>query len=261
MSRDDAIDRAVRDVLSRPRRRTPEKPWGEDGWLWERVAFESMSGDPAAMEMSAKFMSTPAACGGNSRQGGLAMKLEVWRNAHWFVNLHRDEIVMAMGKGNMGSATQPDFEFPKMIWLSMRRTDRSDATFHDWREMQRVKNDLVGPEHEACELYPAESRLVDSADQFHLWVFEESTRTCFFPFGYMQRDVRDASDPDSATGSGGTQRAFDTIPQWRECPAGCKQGMVLEVDPYDPTGETEGLPKVPARRYRCQDCNEELPVE
>jgi hypothetical protein len=26
-----------------------------------------------------------------------------------------------------------------------------------------IKNELVGPEHEAVELYPAESRLVDSA--------------------------------------------------------------------------------------------------
>jgi hypothetical protein len=36
---------------------------------------------------------------------------------------------------------------------------------HDWRDLQRIKNQLVGPECEAVELYPAESRKVDTANQ------------------------------------------------------------------------------------------------
>lgn len=208
MNGDDIIRKVARDMAARKRVRTPEEPWGRDGWWWERVSSEQMTGDPDVLAHGAKFMAMPAACGGNSRQGGLAMKLEIWRNAHWFVNLYRDEIVLAMGPENAGSKSQPDFEFPKMLWLSMRRTDRSNATFHDWREMQRVKNELVGPEHEAVELYPAESRLVDSADQFHLWVFEEQGKSCFFPFGYMDRDVQDADNDNDATKGGGTQRSL-----------------------------------------------------
>ncbi|CAB4130435.1 hypothetical protein UFOVP119_59 [uncultured Caudovirales phage] len=51
--------------------------------------------------------------------------------------------------------------------LSIRRDDRGAA--RDWRHFQQIKNDILGPEVEAVELYPAESRVVDEANQFHLW--------------------------------------------------------------------------------------------
>ena len=53
-----------------------------------------------------------------------------------------------------------------MAKLSIRRNDREAV--HDWRDLQRIKNELVGPECEGFELYPAESRLVDTANQFWL---------------------------------------------------------------------------------------------
>ena len=71
-------------------------------------------------------------------------------------------------------------------WLSIVRRDRS--AMHDWRELQRVKNEICGPEREAVELYPAESRLVDTSNQFHLWVMPAGMT---FPFGYRDRDVSD----------------------------------------------------------------------
>ena len=40
---------------------------------------------------------------------------------------------------------------------------------HDWRDFQRIKNDLVGPEWEAIELYPAESRLLDPSNYYALF--------------------------------------------------------------------------------------------
>lgn len=60
-------------------------------------------------------------------------------------------------------------ELPPMIHLSIRRDDRQPC--RDWRDFQRIKNQLAGPEWEAVEMYPAESRLVDMANQFHLWCF------------------------------------------------------------------------------------------
>src|SRR6516164_7566855 len=61
----------------------------------------------------------------------------------------------------------PAGRWPALTHLSICRIDRKPI--HDWRELQEIKNALVGPEHEAVELYPAESRLVDTANQFHLW--------------------------------------------------------------------------------------------
>lgn len=40
---------------------------------------------------------------------------------------------------------------------------------HDWRDFQHIKNDLVGLEWEALELYPAESRLLDPSNYYYLW--------------------------------------------------------------------------------------------
>lgn len=73
---------------------------------------------------------------------------------------------------------------PRGFWLSIRTRDR--APVHDWRDLQRVKDEIVGPEAEGVELYPAESRLVDASNQYHLWVFEPPFR---FPFGYVDRLV------------------------------------------------------------------------
>lgn len=56
-----------------------------------------------------------------------------------------------------------------MIHLSIRNDDRS--TRHDWRDFQRIKNQLAGPEYEGLEVYPAESRKVDTANQYHLFCF------------------------------------------------------------------------------------------
>lgn len=40
---------------------------------------------------------------------------------------------------------------------------------HDWRDFQNIKNDLVGVDWEAIELYPAESRLLDPSNYYMLW--------------------------------------------------------------------------------------------
>jgi len=72
-----------------------------------------------------------------------------------------------------------------MVHLSIKTHDRSAR--HDWRDLQRIKNELCGPECEAVELFPAESRLVDGANQYHLFVFRDFR----FPFGFNERLVAD----------------------------------------------------------------------
>lgn len=59
--------------------------------------------------------------------------------------------------------------FGTVRWLSIKRLDR--AVIRDWRELQKIKNALAGPEVEAVEIFPAESRLVDTSNQFHSWAF------------------------------------------------------------------------------------------
>lgn len=85
-----------------------------------------------------------------------------------------------------------------ITWLSIKRRDK--APLNDWREMQRIKNAIVGEEREGCELYPAESRLVDTSNQYHIWVLPEGMS---FPFGYGDREIRTESS------GGAVQRPFD----------------------------------------------------
>jgi hypothetical protein len=77
--------------------------------------------------------------------------------------------------------------------LSIKRNDGSAV--RDWRDMQRIKNELLGDEAEAVELYPAESRLVDGANQYHLWALVG----CQWPIGFRSRLV-------SENQSGGVQQ-------------------------------------------------------
>ena len=83
-------------------------------------------------------------------------------------------------------------QWPAMIHLSIRRLDREAV--HDWRDFQRIKNELVGPEHEAVELYPAESRLMDTANQYHVWALAEPMPEMGFPFGQQKREVMEQGD-------------------------------------------------------------------
>ena len=72
-----------------------------------------------------------------------------------------------------------------LVHLSIKRIDREPC--QDWRDFQEIKNQLVGPECEGVELYPAESRKVDAANQYHLFVVPNATYR--FPFGFTVRAV------------------------------------------------------------------------
>jgi hypothetical protein len=68
--------------------------------------------------------------------------------------------------------------------LVITRVDRKPV--HRWRDLQRIKTELVGADVEAIEIYPAESRLVDLRNVYHLWCFHGLT----FPWGPTGRYVK-----------------------------------------------------------------------
>lgn len=76
-----------------------------------------------------------------------------------------------------------DPKVPSIVWLAVKRRDSQPC--RDWRDMQAIKNQLIGPECEAVELYPAESRKVDTGNQYHLWGFADPKYR--FPFGFRER--------------------------------------------------------------------------
>ena len=100
----------------------------------------------------------------------------------------------------------PDKTWPDMLWLSIKRIDKE--AIHDWRHLQEIKNEIVGPECEAVELYPAESRVVDGANQYHLWVFKSPKAR--WPFGMFTGGKGPArATPEQAAKVGAKQRPFE----------------------------------------------------
>jgi hypothetical protein len=72
-----------------------------------------------------------------------------------------------------------------LITLAIRREDRRPII--DWRDVQWIKNQILGPEVEAVQLFPAESRLVDTSNQYYLFANAEPGYR--FPFGFTERMV------------------------------------------------------------------------
>jgi hypothetical protein len=63
--------------------------------------------------------------------------------------------------------------------VTVQRFDRQPA--RDWRHLQQIKNDVCGPDWEAVELYPAQSRVVDLTNTTHLWVYRNRLDIGFEP--------------------------------------------------------------------------------
>jgi hypothetical protein len=68
------------------------------------------------------------------------------------------------------------------IRLSILRHDLQPCK--DWKHFQQIKNELVGPDYEAVELFPSENRLIDTSNEYHLWVHSEPAYR--FPFGFFE---------------------------------------------------------------------------
>lgn len=117
---------------------------------------------------------------------------EVWLNDEYVVYLRR--------------MTSDIEDQPEAIHLSIKSQDRSIR--HDWRDFQRIKNQLCGPEWEAMEIYPAESRLVDGANQYHLWCFPFN-----LGIGFNRRLVMDQETSEKAfpMAKGAVQRPFEEV--------------------------------------------------
>lgn len=99
--------------------------------------------------------------------------------------------------------------------LSIKRNDKRPA--HDWRELQAIKNEVCGWEREAIEIYPAESRLVDEADQTWLWVLPASEKV---GIGFNERcvDTAEAKADRAKTGKGSQRdwrQGISTGPNYR----------------------------------------------
>lgn len=81
--------------------------------------------------------------------------IEEWRNDLYLITVRRYD--------------NGWFFDPASPWVYIGIAAMDGAARHDWRDMQRIKNDICGAEWEAAELFPAESRLMDPSNYYLLF--------------------------------------------------------------------------------------------
>lgn len=144
---------------------------------------------------------------GRSDAVAISIESTVWQRI-----MFNDVYQVFMRKVFTGDA--PGSALASLTLLTIKRNDREPI--HDWRDLQRIKNELTSPEHEAIELYPSESRKLDSANQYWLWVLPKG-RT--LPFGQLVREVCTpeelAADPSDSIANS-RQRPFDEDDPWND---------------------------------------------
>ncbi len=94
------------------------------------------------------------------------------------------------------------------VWLSIRNNDRS--TRRDWRDFQRIKNEIVGREIEMVEIYPQESQKVDMSNQYHLWGWS-TTEPTFTGTGLGWREGVKVWNGITPNNMPGTEKAVQRI--------------------------------------------------
>lgn len=103
--------------------------------------------------------------------------------------------LLAPEQDRTGRPVQRVVSIGTMRHLSIKRIDRKPVGVERFAHFQRIKNDLVGPEYEAAELYPATSRLTDLANQYHLWALP--SKRLRFPFGFIGHPPKPAREESS----------------------------------------------------------------
>jgi hypothetical protein len=84
------------------------------------------------------------------------------------------------------------FKVPKGRLIQLGIASHDGTARHDFRDMMAIKDQLAGPECEAVELYPANSRLLDPSNYYSLLCFPDISRIRIGSNG--ERDVRDTHE-------------------------------------------------------------------
>ena len=101
----------------------------------------------------------------------LSAGAQFWRSSDYLVAIVDGSVVLPLELRD---------RCPEIWWLRIYRHDGKRIRNH-WSELQRIKNELVGSEHQGVEFYPPESLLQDGENSYHLWVFKKADVR--LPFG------------------------------------------------------------------------------
>jgi len=83
--------------------------------------------------------------------------------------------------------------FPDIGHLSIKRLDKEPISAAGYRDFMRIKDEICGPEYEAVQIFPARADEVDTANQYHLWVFLDPAFR--LPFGWHGQRLVSSAQP------------------------------------------------------------------
>ena len=109
--------------------------------------------DRDGLELSGNFSGAAKALGVQEEEA-LALAADYYSGSRFFVN-DTYEVTMR--------------EAEQLGWVHLAIRRRDGRVVGDWSDKQRIKDQLVGPECEGIEIYPAQSRMLDIANVYHLW--------------------------------------------------------------------------------------------
>lgn len=93
-------------------------------------------------------------------------------------NVKEERILLSSGyQVNVIELGNEHDQWRNLTWLSIKRRDKRPIL--DRQVLRELKEVLGGPDSEGYELYPAESRLVDTANQYHLYLTQGPTPQAF----------------------------------------------------------------------------------
>ena len=120
-----------------------------------------------------------------------------WQNSTYFVSTKKRN---GHGSYDFAKETYNGVWTGESMWISFHRHDREPVI--DWRDMQNSKNDVAGPEWEAIQIFPSESRLMDTANEYHMFAFNGELPIGFF----IGRAIQ---EPETVKSMGGKQRKYE----------------------------------------------------
>ena len=112
--------------------------------------------------------------------------VKVWRSADYLAVLYKQRADGMMRLTVNSVRRKPERK-------RKARTDWRDGI--TWDELQRVKNETLGPDVWCVEVYPAQDDVVDVANMRHLWPLDEPPATRFPKEGVTKdSDIQAALD-------------------------------------------------------------------
>ena len=79
-------------------------------------------------------------------------------------------------------------ELGRVLEVTIKNRDKSPI--YSWRDMQKIKNDLVGEDATMLQIFPPEKYLVDTANQYYFYVLLDYE----LPFGFKERLISERTD-------------------------------------------------------------------